>query len=79
LDQELGNVEGKRQVKFKSISQGTATHVYASFDPEIASHNGAHLLDCRLAKPEEIRSKANDPEQAERLWRLSEQIVGQDF
>lgn len=79
IDRELGNVEQRGLSNFKQLSNGTATHVVAAHDPGIANHNGAYLLDCRLAKPEEVRSNAYDPVQAERLWKLSEDIVGQKF
>lgn len=81
IDKESGYSEANRQgtAHFKQISNGTATYVVASFDPEIASYNGSYLLDCRLALPEEVRSGAYDPVQAEKLWKLSEEIVGQKF
>lgn len=62
-------------------SQGAATSVYASFDPELAQHNGKYLLRCGLADPftEIVRPWATDSTEAERLWRLSEDIVGQKF
>ena len=78
----MGNAEAKRRTAtghFKHVSNGTSTHVVASFDPEIASQNGSYLLNCRLALPEEVRSGAYDPVQAEKLWKLSEEIVGQKF
>jgi len=80
LDKKLGNFEGDREgFTFITPSQGTATYVFAAFDPTIAEHNGAYLVESRLAKPEEIRNKATDKEQAEKLWKLSNEIVGQEF
>lgn len=81
MDIKLGNFEADRGdplASMKSLAQGSATHVFASF-AELESHNGAYLLDCRLAKPEEIRSNANDPDQARKLWDLSEKLIGQKF
>lgn len=65
-------------IRFKNISQGTATHIFAGFDPSIKSQSGLHLQDCHIdtggAKP-----YALDNSNAERLWTLSEQLVGQKF
>jgi len=61
------------------MSQGTATHVFAAFEPSLEDVNGAYCIDIRVGKPEEIRNQATDMHQAERLWKLSEEIVGQEF
>ncbi|XXG99262.1 hypothetical protein Hte_005599 [Hypoxylon texense] len=60
---------------------GSNTHVYAAFDPEITAHNGAYLLSCRLADPwkDTVRPWATSSFEAERLWKLSEKLVGQEF
>lgn len=44
-------------------------------------HNGAYVQDNHIANPyvETIKPHAKDPVEAERLWKLSEQIVGQKF
>ncbi|KAF8877564.1 hypothetical protein CPB84DRAFT_1752113 [Gymnopilus junonius] len=53
LDRVLGNVEGRVDYSpdILPIEKGTATHVYAAFDPDLSAHNGAYLLDCRVADP----------------------------
>jgi len=38
--------------------------------------NGVYLDDCQFRKPSKW---ASDPEKAARLWKLSEELVGQDF
>lgn len=45
------------------------------------AHNGAYLLSCRLADPlsDVLRPWATSSVEAERLWRLSEKLVGQEF
>ncbi|KAL6913634.1 hypothetical protein ACHAPO_003375 [Fusarium lateritium] len=60
---------------------GAATHVFAAFDPDLKDHNGAYLLDCRLADPfaDTVRPWATSSTEAELLWRLSEKMVGQKF
>ncbi|KAF2430393.1 NAD(P)-binding protein [Tothia fuscella] len=79
LDKELDNYESKYEFQFKNFEQGTATHVYAAFEPSIAEVNGAYCIDARVGKPNEIRNNATDKEQAAKLWKLSEEILGQTF
>ncbi|MBE3048821.1 hypothetical protein IMZ48_41255 [Candidatus Bathyarchaeota archaeon] len=47
----------------------------------VADHNGAYLQDCRLADPwkDTVRPWATSPLEAEKLWKLSEKLVGQEF
>ncbi|TLD23465.1 short-chain dehydrogenase [Venturia nashicola] len=80
LDKRLENFEAiEGDEKMKTVSQGTSTYVFAAFDQGIAEENGAYLLNARLATPKEIRHKATDKDLAEKLWRLSNEIVGQEF
>ena len=80
MDRELGNKEGNRTgFTFKTLEEGTATHVYAAFDREIIKVNGAYLLDAHVAPPDEIKPYAIDRNEAEKLWELSEDIVGEKF
>ncbi|EFR01480.1 WW domain containing oxidoreductase [Nannizzia gypsea CBS 118893] len=80
-DKELGNPEGWEEMKFKSQEVGAATHAYAAFDPNLKANNGAYLLDCHVADPmvDTVKSWATSAFEAERLWRLSEKLVGQEF
>ncbi|EIT76353.1 dehydrogenase [Aspergillus oryzae 100-8] len=63
------------------LDQGAATHVFAAFDTSIAERNGAFLSDCHVADPdkEEVYSWATSKVDAERLWRMSERLVSQEF
>ncbi|KAK0623785.1 putative short-chain dehydrogenase [Immersiella caudata] len=81
LDQAQGNKEGWAEFEWKSADQGAATSVFAAFSPELKEHNGAYLQDCHIADPwtETVKSWATSPIEAERLWRLSEKLVGQEF
>jgi NAD(P)-dependent dehydrogenase (short-subunit alcohol dehydrogenase family) len=63
------NSSGK--VSYKSIPQGAATSVYAATSTEPAP--GSYLADCAVAT---AAPHATDPAAAERLWTLSEQLVG---
>ncbi|KAH8898571.1 NAD(P)-binding protein [Thozetella sp. PMI_491] len=58
-----------------------ATHIFTSFSDDIRGHNGGYFLSCQLADPykNEIQSWARDPIEADKLWILSEKLVGQQF
>jgi len=47
----------------------------------LLAHNGAYLQDSRIADPttETVKPWATSPIEAEMLWKLSEQLVGQSF
>lgn len=61
---------------FKTIPQGAATTVWAATAPELDANGGAYLEDCAVATPEPWGRNADS---AQRLWALSEQLVGQQF
>ncbi|KAL6238803.1 hypothetical protein BDW75DRAFT_227615 [Aspergillus navahoensis] len=81
LDRMLGNAEGWRDFKLKTNQQGAATMVYAAFDPGLRANNGAYLQDCHVADPwtDTVKPWGTDKVEAERLWKLSEKLVGQEF
>ncbi|KAI1098152.1 hypothetical protein F4804DRAFT_325540 [Jackrogersella minutella] len=66
---------------FQAPDVGAATYVYAAFDPEATAHNGAYLLECRVGDPwrDYLRAWATSSVEAEMLWKLSEELIGQDF
>ncbi|KAM0554829.1 hypothetical protein ACHAPJ_006562 [Fusarium lateritium] len=66
---------------FKSPEQCIATHIYTAFSPDIASNNGGYFMDSRLADQfqGEVYPWATDKNEAERVWKLAEKLVGQDF
>jgi NAD(P)-dependent dehydrogenase (short-subunit alcohol dehydrogenase family) len=60
----------------KTPQQGAATTVLACTAADLAAHGGSYLEDCAVA----VQSPhAADPEEASRLWTLSEELVGQTF
>jgi NAD(P)-dependent dehydrogenase (short-subunit alcohol dehydrogenase family) len=70
----------------KSIPAGAATACYTATAPELEGRGGLYLEDCHVADindtPEGfdgVKSYAVDPENAERLWQVSEQLVGERF
>lgn len=65
-----------------SIAGKCLQSVYLSTSPPLTcnpEHNGAYLSKGTIAAPEEILNYAVDKENAERLWKLSEKIVGETF
>ncbi|KFY22739.1 hypothetical protein V493_06359 [Pseudogymnoascus sp. VKM F-4281 (FW-2241)] len=80
-DRVLGNREGWAEFNIKPLERGVATHIYASFDPELEAHNGAYLIDSHVADPlvDTVKPWATSSFEAERLWKLSEKLVGEEF
>ncbi|RGP59464.1 oxidoreductase [Fusarium longipes] len=78
---ERGNKEGWGFLPPVPVEVGAAMHAFAAFDPNIKANNGAYLLETRVSDPytDTIKSWARDPIEAEKLWRLSEELVGQKF
>lgn len=71
---------------YKSVPQGAATSVWAATSPELEGKGGLYLEDCAIGLPVAADTPltgympyALDPEQADRLWQLSEQLVGEGF
>ncbi|KAI9149071.1 Short-chain dehydrogenase TIC 32, chloroplastic [Paramyrothecium foliicola] len=62
--------------RLKSLDQIAATPLIAALDPELPSKSPAYLVNGQAKEPEAYASSA---ETAERLWTLSEEIVGQKF
>lgn len=65
--------------EFKNLDECTATHVVAAFDPSLDGHNGAYLEDGDLATEALLRPTARKSEDVEKLWKLSEELVGEKF
>jgi len=61
---------------FKDLAQGTSTTLVAALDPALKDHSGAFLWDCQIKETAEYTTK---PEYVEKLWELSERIVGEKF
>jgi len=75
---EAGNVN----TRFKTTEQGAATSIWAAVAPQLEGVGGLYLEDCAVAAPwtEEkpyagYMPYALDPDNAERLWSVSEQLI----
>lgn len=73
-------------LQLKTIPQGAATSVFAATAPELEGIGGRYLEDCHLAEVNDdtqtlhgVRSYATDPGNADRLWEISERLVGERF
>lgn len=73
------------EMTFKSIEQGAATTVWGATSAQLAGRGGLYLEDCHIAEPAAagksggIAAYARDPALADRLWALSESLVGPAF
>ncbi len=69
-------------LEFKSVGAGAATQVFAATAPELDGSGGVYLEDCHVAATnsgdgmEGVRPYAIDGANAERLWQLSESLLG---
>lgn len=70
---------------WKTIPQGAATSCWAATAADLAGTGGVYCEDCHVAPVDDtdptggVRSYALDPDAAERLWTLSEELVGEAF
>ena len=73
-------------MKWKPVSHGAATQVWAAVSPELDGVGGRYLEDVQIAEPMRAATDASgvaahavDPKIAAQLWSLSEKLVGQAF
>ncbi|KAJ7166319.1 hypothetical protein C8R43DRAFT_1162745 [Mycena crocata] len=64
--------------EWKTIPQGAATTVAAAFDPRLEDKPGAYLSDSVEAN-DKIAPHSSDPANAEKLWTITERLVGEKF
>ncbi|KAJ7358592.1 hypothetical protein DFH08DRAFT_735225 [Mycena albidolilacea] len=64
--------------QYKTIPQGAATTVVAAFDPRIEATPGAYLADC-VEDNAAVAPHSADPVMAEKLWALTEKLIGEPF
>ncbi|KDQ11789.1 hypothetical protein BOTBODRAFT_176980 [Botryobasidium botryosum FD-172 SS1] len=75
---ESGEPVDTERVKWKTVAQGAATHIVAAFDPSILPQSGSYLADGNV-ETATLAPHATDPEDAKKLWDLSEKLVGEKF
>lgn len=70
---------------WKSIPQGAATQVWAATAEELEGRGGLYCEDCHVAEIDDesprsgVRTYAIDPQNADRLWSMSEQMTGEIY
>jgi len=79
LDPEGNEAFGKTSNFWKTPEQGSSTILVAGFDPKLNNPPGLYFDNCQVAEKIPAVEHATDPKIAERLWHLSEQLVGQEF
>ena len=75
-----------RGMQFKTVESGAATSVFAATAPELEGRGGLYLEDCHVAQVNDapdaldgVKSYALDVANADRLWEVSEKLVGERF
>jgi len=80
--------DGRPPFQWKTIPQGAATSVWASFVARAEEASGRYCEDCQVSQITEglispvspgVRPYALDPEHAKALWARSEELVGERF
>ncbi|KAF3917020.1 hypothetical protein ABW21_db0204793 [Orbilia brochopaga] len=67
---------GNYNFNYKELNQGVSSQIMAAFNPAILDQNGAYIFDCQI---QEAAPHARSLEDANRLWTLSEELVGETF
>ncbi|WP_405652561.1 SDR family NAD(P)-dependent oxidoreductase [Streptomyces sp. NBC_00019] len=81
LQAVLGEGTPLPEMSFKSVEQGAATSVLLATSPLLDGISGRYFEDCSEAPPHQpgtntgVAPHALDPEAAERLWQVSEQLL----
>ena len=76
---------GEQPEPFKTIPQGAATTCWVATADELEGTGGLYCEDCHVADEDNestgggVRSYAIDRGNADRLWAISEEMVGQSF
>ncbi len=85
LRKRMESNAGDKGMTFKSIPQGAATTCWVATAQELEGNGGLYAEDCAVAEQSDsdptrgVRSYALDKEAAERLWAVSEELVGAKF
>jgi NAD(P)-dependent dehydrogenase (short-subunit alcohol dehydrogenase family) len=76
LDEKHANIIKNTSSFWKDLDQGAATTLVAALDPKLRDSEAMYMADCQFKEP---AAWASDVIAAERLWKLSEDIVGEKF
>jgi NAD(P)-dependent dehydrogenase (short-subunit alcohol dehydrogenase family) len=76
LDEKHSNMIKNTSSFWKDLDQGAATTLVAAFDHKLNDQRSVYMADCQF---KDAAAWAIDVVAAERLWKLSEEIVGEEF
>ncbi|SIQ48925.1 NAD(P)-dependent dehydrogenase, short-chain alcohol dehydrogenase family [Chryseobacterium sp. RU37D] len=89
-----GKIKPEVEAKLKTIPQGSATTVWCATSPLLENMGGIYCENCNIAEIDNgqiehrfddpltirgVQPYSIDPENAERLWKLSEEMIGLKF
>ncbi|KAL5387213.1 hypothetical protein DPSP01_003821 [Paraphaeosphaeria sporulosa] len=86
MEQAVSNMSKRGAFKYKSLGAGSSTSLTAALDPKLGEGvgeekdgkvYGVYMIDCQISEMAYIR--ACSKKEAERLWELSERLVGEKF
>ncbi|KAI0846665.1 NAD(P)-binding protein [Daldinia vernicosa] len=75
-DDEMADAIAKTSMFWKNCDQGASTTLVAALDPALNTRGGLYLSDCQFFPSADF---AKDLNLAERLWHLSEDLIGEKF
>ncbi|XDG09826.1 hypothetical protein ABKA04_009441 [Annulohypoxylon sp. FPYF3050] len=75
-DEEMADAIAKTSKFWKNVDQGASTTLVAALDPALDVPTDIYLADCHFFPSAD---HARDPALAERLWHLSEDLIGEKF
>ena len=78
---------GRWEFRYKTLEEGAATTIWAAVVGSETEIGGRYCEDCHVSDVIDdeaemrlgVRSYAQDPDSAKRLWALSEELVGEQF
>lgn len=82
---KMAEESGQQGEGFKTIAQGAATTCWVATTDALADAGGLYCEDCHIADQDDenptggVRSYALDADSADRLWAMSEDMVGERF
>ena len=82
---KMAEKSGEEPQGFKTIPQGAATTCWVATTDELEGAGGVYCEDCHVANQDDqdttggVKSYAIDPDNADRLWSMSEEMVGETF
>ncbi|KAL1593179.1 hypothetical protein SLS60_010787 [Paraconiothyrium brasiliense] len=86
MEQAVANMGKQGMVRYKTLGAGSSTSLTAALDPKLGEGvgeekdgkvYGAYMIDCQVSEMANVRACSRG--EAEKLWELSEKLVGERF